>query len=38
MRRVIALACAIGLLLAWTQGPLLLARVRGSFRQSRPVL
>lgn len=38
MRRVIALACAIGLLLAWTQGPLLVARARGSFRQSRPVL
>lgn len=40
MRRVIALACAVGLLLAWTQGPLLVARARGSFGQppSRPVL
>lgn len=37
MRRVIALACAVGLLLAWTQGPLLVARARGSFGQ-RPVL
>ena len=38
MRRVIALACAVGLLLAWTQGPLLFARARGSFRQTRSVL
>jgi Protein of unknown function (DUF2911) len=38
MRRVIALACAIGLLAAWTQGPLLVARARGSFGQARPVL
>jgi hypothetical protein len=38
MRRIIALACAIGLLLAWTQGPLLVARARGSFGQSRPVV
>jgi hypothetical protein len=41
MRRVIALACAIGLLLAWTQGPLLFARVRGvrgTFRQAPGVL
>ena len=39
MRRVIALACAVGLLVAWTQGPLLVARARSSFRQGpRPVL
>lgn len=38
MRRVIALACAVGLLLAWTQGPLLVARARGSFGQTRPAL
>jgi hypothetical protein len=39
MRRIIALACAVGLLLAWTQGPLLFARARGSFGQAgRPVL
>ena len=34
MRRIIALACAVGLLLAWTQGPLLFARARGSFGQA----
>lgn len=40
MRRVIALACAVVLLLAWTQGPLLVARARGSLGQppARPVL
>lgn len=38
MRRFIALACAVGLLIAWTQGPLLVARARGSFGQSRNVL
>ena len=38
MRRVIALACAVGLLLAWTQGPLIVARARGSFGQTGSVL
>jgi hypothetical protein len=38
MRRVIAFVCAAGLLLAWTNGPLLIARARGPFSQSRPVL
>jgi len=38
VRRVLALACVVGLLLAWTQGPLLVARARSSFRQARPVL
>jgi len=38
VRRVIALACAVGLLLAWTQRPLLVARARGSFGQARSVL
>src|SRR5262245_48599824 len=38
MRRVVALTCAVGLLAAWTQGPLLIARARGSFGQSRNVL
>jgi hypothetical protein len=38
MRRVIALACAVGLLIAWTNGPLLVARVRGAVGQSRPAL
>jgi hypothetical protein len=38
VRRIIALACAVGLLVAWTQGPLLVAGARGRFGQSRPVL
>ena len=35
-----ALACAVALFVAWTEGPLLVARARGSFGQyrSRPVL
>jgi hypothetical protein len=39
MRRVVALSCAVGLLLAWTSRPLLLV-ARGQFGQyrSRPVL
>ena len=36
MRRVIALACAVGLVIAWTQGPLLVARARGPFRRAQP--
>ena len=35
MRRVIAFACALGLLIAWTQGPLLVAMARGSLGQPR---
>lgn len=38
MRRVIALTCAVGLLIAWTQGPLLVARARGSFGRPQNVL
>lgn len=40
MRRVIALACAVGLLVVWTGAPLVVARARGSFGQppSRSVL
>lgn len=38
MRRIIALACVIGLILAWTQGPLLVARARASFGQAPTVL
>ena len=38
MRRIIALACVIGLILAWTQGPLLVARARASLGQAPGVL
>jgi hypothetical protein len=37
MRRVIALACVIGLLIAWTEGPMLVARALGQYPPS-PVL
>ena len=38
MRRVVALACAVGLLIAWSRVPLLVARARGPLGQSRNVL
>ena len=38
MRRIIALACAVGLLVAWTHRPFLMARARGSFQQTGNVL
>jgi hypothetical protein len=35
MRRVVALLCAVGLLLVWTESPLVVAGARSAFRQRR---